>query len=305
MKLRRLLLLCPLLLFGRERVDLLLDWFPNPIHVPLISGIEKGFFEEEGIDLNLLTILDRPNGLGFLEAERADIALYCAIPLLRAAARADNITIIGRYYDESLMGLSVIEESAIKKPQDFHNKVIGASPDGTMAAVLNYFAKKEKISYKKIIETPANIAVALSLNKVDIASIGFWNIEPYMLSSIGVKTRTFPVVSLGVPNHPELLFVARKNWAKNHSPLIERFHRALKKTIHFAMENRDEAFALYEKKMVDKSKKTLSWEREAWQASLPLLAKDPKLDSTKILSLYNWLDEHELLRSKYDVNRLF
>ena len=36
-----------------DTVDVVLDWYPNAIHCFLYNAIEKGYFEEEGIKVNI------------------------------------------------------------------------------------------------------------------------------------------------------------------------------------------------------------------------------------------------------------
>ena len=40
------------------RVTLALDWYPNSNHLGLFIAQEKGYFEEEGLDVNLYTPVD-------------------------------------------------------------------------------------------------------------------------------------------------------------------------------------------------------------------------------------------------------
>jgi putative hydroxymethylpyrimidine transport system substrate-binding protein len=44
----------------RQKVVLMLDWFPNPNHVPLYVTQQKGFFEAAGLDVTLQVPAD-PN----------------------------------------------------------------------------------------------------------------------------------------------------------------------------------------------------------------------------------------------------
>ena len=295
------LLLSPLC---AEPLNLLLDWYPNPDHVPLFVGREKGFYKEEGIDINLIKVLDRPRGLATLESERVEIVLYCTMPLLRAAARHDDLSIVGRYIGVSLMGIGVREESGITSPRELAGKAIAANPDGTVAAVLNNFAKVEKIEYGAIKKVFMSLPIALAMKRIDAISGIFWNVESHQLAANGIKNRVFRFTEMGVPDHPELLFVARKSWQKNHRELIERFNRATKKSIAYAKKHPDEAFNIYAALMVDKSAKTLKWERASWEMTAPLFADDPRLDPAPIANLYNWMEEHDLLKKSYNVKSL-
>ncbi|MGD8372248.1 MAG: ABC transporter substrate-binding protein, partial [Syntrophobacterales bacterium] len=57
-----IVLLCSLAFFcgltikatAGDRVSCMLDWFPNPDHAPLYLAQAKGFFAEEGLEVDLM-----------------------------------------------------------------------------------------------------------------------------------------------------------------------------------------------------------------------------------------------------------
>ncbi|MEX0961387.1 MAG: ABC transporter substrate-binding protein [Simkaniaceae bacterium] len=288
-----------------EKIDLLLEWHSNPVHVALYAGQEKGFFKQENIELNLLKTLDETYGIQFLEINRCDIALTYTLSFMRALERADQFQIIATYVNEGLQGVAVLEESEIKTPMDLKEKTIAAKPNGTTAKILNHFASHQNIAYKTIKKMTMNEQLALIFGKVDAISGIFWNIEGHKLAASHVKTRIFPFTTLGVPPYPELLFISKKNHTKKNQDLVQRFKRALEASIFFAKSNPDEAFLCYQKCMVDKGKKTLNWEKQSWKETWPLLSLDGKVDHKRLQTLHIWMKENNLLQYDYDPNLFF
>ena len=38
-----------------EEIDVVLDWYPNAVHAFIYEAIEKGYYEEEGLKVNVLS----------------------------------------------------------------------------------------------------------------------------------------------------------------------------------------------------------------------------------------------------------
>ena len=76
MKLRLLLLL---LLFScsksSDKTTLLLDWLPNPNHIPLYVGKKMGFFSKAGINLEILKSNDNASNMGHLSFRQVDLVV--------------------------------------------------------------------------------------------------------------------------------------------------------------------------------------------------------------------------------------
>ena len=278
---------------------LLLDWYPNPDHVPIYSGIEKGFFREEGIDLELIKLYDPIQTMALVETGKVDMALHCSLQLMRVACRTQNFRIIGTYVDKPLQGIAVREDSGIKTPIDLAGKMISAKPDGSIGLVLGNYAKSAGISYKEIKKIPMDLTPILASKQADGVSGIMWNVDPFMLDSVGIKTRAFRFDELGAPSYPELLLVCRRKFAKKNPQLIARFLRAMKKSNQFAVNNVEESFALYAKALPTKSPKTLLWERSSWEITAPLIAQNVIPDEKAISDLYEWMQAGNFLKTTF------
>lgn len=296
--------LLPFVLFGGERVRLLLDWYPNPDHVPLYAGIKKGFFEEEGIDLQLIKLYDPIQTMALVETGKVDIAIHLAIPLMRVACRTQEFRIIGTYVDKPLQGVTVRADSGIYKPEDLAGKIISAKPDGSVGLVLGSFAKRVGIEFKEIRKIPMDLSPLLLTKRADGVSGIMWNVDPFMLESAGVLTRSFRFDELGAPVYPELLFVARSSFSCKNQRLIQRFLRAVEKSNRFAASNVEESFALYANSLPDKSPKTLKWERRSWAVTAPQMAQNVQVDRERIQELYEWMWRGGFLKKAFSPSDL-
>lgn len=60
---------------ANDKMTILLDWFVNPDHAPLIVAREKGFFAARGLDVDLVAPADPNDPPKLVAAGRADLAV--------------------------------------------------------------------------------------------------------------------------------------------------------------------------------------------------------------------------------------
>ena len=58
-----------------DKLTVLLDWFVNPDHAPLIVAREKGYFAAQGLDVDLIAPADPNDPPKLVAAGKADIAV--------------------------------------------------------------------------------------------------------------------------------------------------------------------------------------------------------------------------------------
>ena len=58
-----------------DKLTLMLDWFVNPDHAPLIVAKQKGFFKNAGLDVDLIAPADPNSPPKMVAAGKADLAV--------------------------------------------------------------------------------------------------------------------------------------------------------------------------------------------------------------------------------------
>ena len=58
-----------------EKMTVLLDWFVNPDHAPLYVALEKGYFADAGLEVELIAPADPNDPPKLVAAEKADLAV--------------------------------------------------------------------------------------------------------------------------------------------------------------------------------------------------------------------------------------
>ena len=271
-----------------QEILLLLDWFPNPNHVPLYVGIEKGFFKRKGINLRLQKIPDIESGMIYLKAERGDLLLSYTPEVLLANEKGADLAIIGTLIDSPLRGIICKETPEIQTPADLSSKKLGVCMDGMGQIFLEEILATQSITPSEIKNVSVDLIAALGTDHVEAIYGGFWNIECYECQALGFNTKVFKMEDLGIPPYSELI-IAAKNTSSQASPsFILNFQEALQESINYCKSAPNLAFEIYLNN-VHKREKVIAWERKAWESTWPLLTDTQTLNEEQNKAFLTWL----------------
>lgn len=304
-----LLLLSTLVLSGCEKskektTRLLLDWLPNPNHIPLYVGVEKKFFLDEGIDLEIHKMHDNGGGISYLISRQADLLVNHMPGTLKACSRGADLKIVGLLIKEPLAGLIYRTDLNIQKTADLSGSTLGYCLGGPDTAFLDYLLQQGGIEPHERKNVSVDLISPMGTRSVDFIYGGFWNIEPSQLRSLGLETSYFPLQKFGVPPYYEMIVVANGDAVESSTRFAAAFQRALQKSILFCSENPHEAFDCYARYNLDKRAKTFAWEREAWSRTLPLLAQNQEFDIQTIERFANWLNEQNIISQPLNIEHI-
>ena len=75
-----------------ENFDIILDWYPNAIHSFIYVAKEKGYYEQEGLNVNVRFPANTNDALSLTAAGKADMGIYYLHDTIMTAAN-ENIPI--------------------------------------------------------------------------------------------------------------------------------------------------------------------------------------------------------------------
>src|SRR5690606_36226497 len=79
------------------KLQLSLEWFLNPDHLPLIAGIDLGWYRDAGLELELLVPDDHYDGLAATAS--GEIAFACNEPLHMIDAHRPGLKALGCFFE--------------------------------------------------------------------------------------------------------------------------------------------------------------------------------------------------------------
>ena len=214
-----------------ERVDLVLDFFPNADHAGIYAAIGSGEFRKAGVSVRPRTPSDPSAPLKLVAAGRADLAISYEPELLLARAKGAKLVAIGALVQKPLTSLISLGsgKDAVTEPGELEDKKVGTAGIPYQAAYLQTIVKKAGIDGARVksIDLGFNLVPALVSKKVDAVLGMFWNVEGVQLAREDKQPRILRMDQIGVPTYDELVIVAREQDVRTRGPLLRRFMRAL------------------------------------------------------------------------------
>ena len=118
-----------------DKLTVLLDWFVNPDHAPLYVALERGYFRDAGLDVELIAPADPNDPPKLVAAGKGDIAVSYQPQLHLQTAEGLPLARIGTLVSTPLNSLVVLADSPYKSIADLKGKRIGYSVAGTEEAI--------------------------------------------------------------------------------------------------------------------------------------------------------------------------
>ncbi|NQU55657.1 MAG: ABC transporter substrate-binding protein [Rhodospirillales bacterium] len=278
-----------------EKMTVLLDWFVNPDHAPLIVAREKGYFAAAGLDVELIAPADPNDPPKLVAAGKADIAVSYQ-PQLHVQVEAGlPLVRIGTLVATPLNSLVVLKDGPIKTIADLKGKKVGYSIGGFEDAVLGKMLEGAGLSLKDVTLINVNFSLSPSIisGQVDAVIGAFRNFELNQMDIIGKPGRAFYPEEEGVPAYDELILVANK--ANLNDSRLPRFIAAVEKATQYLVNHPEESWKLFigaHKDLDDELNK------RAWAATLPRFALRPAaLDKGRYERFAVFLKEQKLIKS--------
>ena len=276
-----------------EKITVVLDWFINPDHGPLIIASEKGFFKERGLDVSFQVPSNPNDPPKLVAAKNADIGVSYqpqhylhvdqGLPLVRIA------TLIAT----PLNTLVVMEDSGIDNLAQLKGKTIGYSIGGFETVILKVMLESQGLALDTVKLVNVNFSLSPSLfSKSTDAVVGaFRNFELNQMEIEGRPGRAFYVEEYGIPSYDELILVARRDDVK--ALKFRKFVDALEDGVQFLVNHPDESWKLFIRGRKDLDNQL---NRLAWRDTLPRFALRPgALDHTRYQRFAKFLKKNGLI----------
>ena len=293
---------------GVERLDVVLDFFPNADHAGLYAAIGEGAFDAVRLEVTPRVPSDPAAPLRLLEAGRVDVAISYQPEVLLARDRGAKVVAIGALVQQPLTSLISLGDRAIRRPEDLRGKRVGTAgipyQDAYLKAILAEAGVPEG-SVRKV-DVGFNLTPALESKRVDATLGSFWNYEGVELQRRDRRPAILRVDDLGVPPYQELVIVAREEDARRRGPVLRRFLQGLAQG-HSAL-RRDPATGvdplLRANRDLDRALQLASV-----RATLPAFFPEDEdrpfgwMEEAEWVTYARWMFDNELLRQPEDPRR--
>lgn len=285
-----------------QKMTLMLDWFVNPDHGPIIVAAKEGFFAAQGIDLEIVAPADPADPPKLVAAGKADIAVSYQPQLHLQVHEGLPLVRVGTLIATPLNCLMVDAKGPVQSLADLKGKKVGYSVSGVESAVVQAMLGSAGLKPDDVAMINVNwsLTPALMTGQVDAVIGAYRNFEITQMAIAGGEGRCFPVEEHGVPTYDELIFEA--NPQTMDRALIGRFLAAVEEGAQFIANHPEKAwedFSSYAPDLKDELN------QKAWADTVARFSQSPAgLDAGRYARFENFLHEAGLVDSVLPVSAL-
>ena len=277
-----MILICCLLLTGAcladeslRELDVVLDWYPNALHAFMYVAIEKGYYAEEGLQVNIRFPSNANDAISLVAAGRADIGLYYQQDVIQARAnQAVPVKSIAAVVQAPLNIVLSLSEKDITSPTDLVGKTIGYAGTELSEALIRSIMEHAGADYSDVtmIDVGFDLMSSMTTGNVD-ATIGcLVNHEVPQMEEEGFSVNWFDLDDYGVPTYYEGVFLANDRMIEAEPEVLSAFLRASAKGFADMKADPEEALAiLLANQSAENFPLSETVERKSMQVLLPLM----------------------------------
>lgn len=226
-----------------DKVTLMLNWYVYGEHAPFYYGKEKGYYKDQGIDLEIQEGRGSATVTQVVAAKTVPFGYVDVPTMMRAAVKGAPVVAVGVALQTNPMSAMGFADKNIRKPADIKGKTVATTPGDSMSQIWPLFLKKTglKESDFNIVSGDANTKLQAVINGRADLLLGY-----VMDQSMKIKDATgkdvYPIkfADYGV-NLVSSGVIVNKDWLKDNADLVKRFMAATTKSIEEASKHPKDA----------------------------------------------------------------
>ncbi len=286
---------------ANDKMTLLLDWFVNPDHGPIIIAQELGYFNDAGLDVEIIAPADPSDPPKMVAAGNADLAVSYQPQQHMQVAEGLPLIRVGTLIATPLNCLAVLKDGPIKAIGDLKGRKVGFS-GGIEEATLTTMLGSAGLTTADVTLVNVNWSISPSLmsGQVDAVIGAYRNFELTQMKLAGVEGHCFYPEEAGIPTYDELIYVANPQTMDKGK--IRRFLAATERAAQYIVNHPTESwetFAATAPELQDDLNK------QAWLDTLPRFSQSPAaLDAGRYAAFEAYLVAAGLVQGKRSVAQL-
>ncbi|HWI49698.1 MAG TPA: ABC transporter substrate-binding protein [Rummeliibacillus sp.] len=290
-----------------KKVTVVLDWTPNTNHTGLYVAKEKGFFKEQGLDVDII----QPGDTGadqLVATGKADFGVSYQEGITQARVQGVPLVSIAAIIQHNTSGFASPIAKNIKTPKDFEGKTYGGWGSPVEKAVIDSLMKKENADVKKVDIINAGDADYFTMVKKDVDFAWIY----YGWTGIEAELRGEKLNMMYLTDYSKKLdyytpvLATNEKMIQNDPETVKAFVKAASQGYQYAIKNPDKAADILIKAAPDLNKKLVKKSQE-WLADK--YQDDAKQWGEQKLEVWenyaNWMSDNKLLEGKFDAKKAF
>lgn len=294
-----------------ENISIMLDWYPNAVHSAIFVAKEKGYFEDEGLDVKIEMPADTNDPLKLAATGKVDLAISYQSQLLVSRAEGIPVVSIAAYVRHSLDAIMYKTESGIQSPKDLEGKNVGYPSASVSEAIVASMVENDggDMSKVKMTDVGWDLMASLATDNVDALVGAYINHEQVLLKKEGYNIDVLHLPDYGVPDNYELIIVTGEKTLEKKQGSFEKFWRAVTKGHQDVKADPDAGLQVLLDHENDSFPLDKEVEKESLQVLMPLMEdKNTPFgyqEEAAWREVANWLYESKVIKEPVDPKEAF
>jgi NitT/TauT family transport system substrate-binding protein len=211
-----------------QKVVFALNWFPVGDHAAYWVALEKGYYRQRGLDVDMQNSKGSGDSIAKVDTGRADVGLADSAVVIAAVGRGARIKVVGMVFDKSPLNIWSHKAAPITKPRDLEGKTVAAPPGDGQRQMFPAFARVNGIDQSKVTWVnvePAAKVPAFAEKRVD-AVADYTTGLPFYEKAVGKGNAVMlPWADHGLDMY-SMSIVASDKTMKERAPMLRAFLEA-------------------------------------------------------------------------------
>jgi len=222
-----------------DSLTFMIHWTPQTQFAGYYLALEKGFYQEEGIKVNLVNMLHASEGDALKNLTSGKVDLCSSLLQHAILEKSWGSDIVNVLQTSQNTGLMLVSHKPIKDYKELETMTIGRWKQG-FGEIADIFYNEKKLDVKSIDFTQGgNLYLCGALDATLCYSYNEY-LEILFAKGSSDKSYFFRFSDIGY-NYPEDAVFAARDFYEHNASLINRFKRATIKGWNYARSHRDEA----------------------------------------------------------------
>ncbi len=287
-----------------EKVTVRLKWLHQAQFSGFYTALEKGYYEDEGLDVNFEESDFAKEPTDIVLAGEAEFGVDDPARILTKISEGNKLKAISVIFQISPLGYVTLKDSGIKKPQDFVGKNIGLTPDAPTihSTLMNRLNIKGQMN---IID--AGFDFHPLLDGTYDAFTMYVTDEIYKIEEEGYEVNTIMPYDYDVIFYADTIFTT-DNIIDSNPELVEKFLRATLRGWQYAIEHEDYVLKILPKYESGRYKDK-DYEEYIFNHQRPLIYTGDNeigdMDEKKWEEMYNTLLEYGEIKNTFNIKEAY
>lgn len=252
------------------KVDLIMDWVPWVLDIPIDVAQEKGFYTDAGLQVTQSLPTGPTDVVKFVSTGKSQFGLYYAPDMLMGVAEGASLVSVASLMGHAPVGLAVAPGVKVTEPKGLVGKVVAVPLIPSTRASFDSMLKAGGVDPKSVTLVDPGFNLVAPLLKGTYQAVAFTEFgELVEAEAAGAKPTYLDFRDWGTPDYAFLNVITASDFAQKNPNAVRVFVEATMAGLTYAAAHPEEAVDIYVARHPELKKDLLLAQ---WRAALPSMA---------------------------------